>query len=159
MELFRHPSKDAHTQAQIAKKKKLSVIAIAGEELSVIADYVEEHIPGTSFGICHGVRNGSEVQALRRLLGIDVIGTDISPTASQFPNVLQWDFHDVKQEWIENVDFVYLSSWDHSFDPERLFKNWMEYLKSRAGGSLFLGRPLHAAPLDAAIVLPLLSKN
>jgi hypothetical protein len=83
MELFRHPSKDAPAQARIAKnKKKLSVIAIADEELSVIADYVKEHIPGTSFGICHGVRNGYEVQELRRLLGIDIIGTDISPTAS-----------------------------------------------------------------------------
>jgi len=82
------------------------------------------------------VCSGYEVQELSRLLGIDVIGTDISPTASQFPNVLQWDFHDVKQEWIENVDFVYSNSWDHSFDLERLFKNWMECLKP--SGRLFI---------------------
>jgi hypothetical protein len=55
----------------------------------------------------------------------------------------------VKQEWIGNVDFVYSNSWDHSFDPERLFKNWMERLK-RSGRLFISWTPTHAAPVDSA---------
>lgn len=150
MELFKHPSKDSYVQAQILKnKKKLLVIASSDEELSVIARYVRTNIPRAGFGICHGVRNGYEVQRLRRLLGIEIIGTDIAPTATEFPNVIQWDFHDVKPEWIRKVDFIYSNSWDHSYDPEQLFKTWMDCLSP--GGRLYISwTPSHSAPADGA---------
>jgi hypothetical protein len=129
MELFKHPSQDSYIQAQILKsKKKLFVIASSDEELSTVARYIRTNIPAARFGICHGVRNGYEVEQLRRLLGIDIIGTNIAPTASEFPDVIQWDFHEAREEWIGKVDFIYSNSWDHSYDPERLFKNWMDCL-------------------------------
>jgi hypothetical protein len=83
------------------------------------------------------------------LLAVEVIGTDIAPTATEFPNVIQWDFHDVKPEWIRKVDFIYSNSWDHSYDPERLFKTWMDCLSPR--GRLFIAwTPAHSAPADDA---------
>ena len=30
----------------------------------------------------------------------NIIGTDISTTALNFENSIQWDFHDQKEEWI-----------------------------------------------------------
>ena len=150
MELFTHLSEDRYIQAQILKnKKKLFVIASSDEELSAVALYIKTNIPAAKVGICHGVRNGYEVQQLRRLLGIEVFGTDIAPTANEFPNVIQWDFHDIKKEWIGKVDFIYSNSWDHSYDPERLFSNWMNCL--RPGGGLFISwTPAHSAPVDEA---------
>jgi len=46
-------------------------------------------------GICHGTRNGFEQNHLvRQSSQINVIGTDISSTAANYENSLQWDFHD-----------------------------------------------------------------
>ena len=36
-----------------------------------------------------------------------MIDTEISETAEQFPNTIQWDFHKVKPEWLSSVDFIY----------------------------------------------------
>ena len=59
-----------------------------------------------------------------------MIGTEISPTATQFPNTIQWDFHDVKPEWISAADFIYSNSFDHSYDPEKCLSNWMSCIRS-----------------------------
>ena len=58
-----------------------------------------------------------------------VIGTEISETAAQFENTIQWDFHDVKPEWLASVDFIYSNSFDHSFDPGKCLSAWMSCLK------------------------------
>lgn len=110
-------------------KRKLDRVAVTDKELQFIASYIKEHISQPSFGICHGVRNGYEVKQFRELLRIDVIGTEISETATQFENVIQWDFHEVKDEWNSNVDFIYSNSWDHSYDPQKLFDQWMSCIK------------------------------
>ncbi|PZQ43933.1 MAG: hypothetical protein DI551_11175 [Micavibrio aeruginosavorus] len=53
------------------------------------------------------------------------MGTEISETAKDFPNTIQWDFHNVKPEWIGSVDFIYSNSFDHSYDPEKCLNAWM----------------------------------
>ena len=68
--------------------------------------------------------------------GSDVFGTEISDTATEFPHTIQWDFHEVKDEWVGAKDFVYSNSWDHSFDPKMAFRNWANCLKP--GGFLLL---------------------
>ena len=67
---------------------------------------------------------------------IEVIGTEISEVADRFEHVIRWDFHEVKDEWVDAVDFIYSNSWDHSYDPKRLLTAWMSCL--RKGGRLFL---------------------
>ena len=60
-----------------------------------------------------------------------MIGTEISDTAEQFPNTIQWDFHDVKPEWIDATDFIYSNSLDHSYDPEKCLNAWMSCVTPR----------------------------
>jgi hypothetical protein len=131
------PSYERYRDAQVeVNRTKLAVVWAERAELERIADYVRSRVPKASFAICHGARNGFEVGVLRELLGIEVIGTDISPTASEFPHLVQWDFHERNPEWSRSVDFVYSNSWDHSYDFDRCFGAWMESL--RPGGRCFL---------------------
>ena len=67
--------------------------------------------------------------------GFDVIGTEISDTAGQFANTVQWDFHDVNGEWVSRFDFVYSNSLDHAWNPKFALQTWLNQLnpKGRAG--------------------------
>ncbi len=131
------PSYERYREAQVeVNRSKLAVVWAERAELEGIASYVRNRLPNASFGICHGARNGFEVAVLRELLDIEVIGTEISPTASDFPHLVQWDFHEKNPEWNHSVDFVYSNSWDHSYDFDRCFGAWMESL--RPGGKCFL---------------------
>lgn len=77
------------------------------------------------FALCHGTRNGAEQQFFKdNLPDAEVLGTEISETALQFPNTIEWDFHEVKPEWIGSCDLIYSNSWDHTYDPVKLFKAW-----------------------------------
>jgi hypothetical protein len=114
--------------------------------------------------LCHGTRNGAEIRWFRTYLPdvSRVLGTEIADTASQFPNTVQWDFHDLKDEWLGAWDVIYSNSWDHAFDPERAFRNWMRCLSPR--GLMFLEHchshtPVHATALDPfGATLPALTK-
>ena len=75
--------------------------------LAKISEYIKEHIASLTFGICHGTRRGDEQKIFKEYLGIPVIGTEISHTAEQFPDTIQWDFHEIKKEWIDNVSFIF----------------------------------------------------
>lgn len=100
---------------------------ITEQEMKILLAYIKKNIPQAKFGICHGVRNGWEVGKLRKL-GIEVIGTEISDTASQFKNVIQWDFHNVKPEWLNKTDFIYSNALDHSYNPEHCIRQWLKCL-------------------------------
>jgi hypothetical protein len=41
---------------------------------------------------------------------------------------IEWDFHEVKPEWLGAVDIVYSNSYDHSYDPHKLFPAWLSCL-------------------------------
>jgi len=121
-----------YKEAQIAtNKRKFSheYTWVSDQELRKIADYLKQNIPAVQFGICHGGRNGREVLQLRKYLAIDVIGTDIASTAEELPHVIVWDFHEVKPEWVDAVDFIYSNSFDHTYDPYYCLKQWMSCIK------------------------------
>lgn len=81
-------------------------------------------------GICHGTRNGFEQNYLMHLSSrMSIIGTDISPTAADYENSLQWDFHDPKEEWVSTSDFVYTNSLDQSWQPKIALTTWLGQLK------------------------------
>ena len=46
-----------------------------------------------------------------------------------FPNTIQWDFHDVKDERIDSIDFIYSNSLDHSYDAKYCLKQWFRCLR------------------------------
>jgi hypothetical protein len=100
-----------YRKVQIAgNKRKIQHQWIDEGSIRWIAERLLSFEQKPKFGICHGTRRGNEQAWFTKYLGCPVIGTDISDTASDFPNTIQWDFHDVKPEWIDACDFVYSNS-------------------------------------------------
>jgi SAM-dependent methyltransferase len=123
--------------------------------INACVEYLKLNLNKKYIGICHGVRNGIEVKLFNNLLNEDnpsykIIGTDISYTASNFKNVIQWDFHLIKEEFINKFDFIYSNSLDQSNNPEKALNAWLDCLK--VDGLLFVdlgkGGKSHWALLD-----------
>jgi len=130
MKVYQYKDYDEYKRVQISgNKNKLDSCWARKDDIELLSDYIKYNIPSPKFGICHGTRNGKEQQWFREFLNIEVIGTEIAPTASQFPHTIQWDFHDVKDEWIGNVDFIYSNALDHSYKPSECLDTWMSCLK------------------------------
>jgi hypothetical protein len=66
----------------------------------------------------------------------EVMGTEISDTAEQFENTVQWDFTHQKEEWVGHWDVVYTNSFDHSMNPEETLGTWRDQLS--AEGRLYV---------------------
>lgn len=101
--------------------------------------------------LCHGTRNGTEQRFFREATGAEILGTEISDTAMQFPMTIQWDFHEVKPEWVGAYDVVFSNSWDHSHSPKKLFPAWFSCV--REGGALVvewftIHEETKASPID-----------
>ena len=110
-------------------RRKLDVVWAIEENIAFLAEYIKQAMGSPHFGICHGTRRGKEQEWFRKHLGCEVIGTEISDTASQFPHTIQWDFHDVMPEWVDAVDFIYSNSFDHSYDPPKCLNAWMSCVR------------------------------
>lgn len=125
------------TIQQAGNHKKIESVWATEENIAFLAAYLLRVIDTPSRGICHGTRRGAEQMWFRKHLpGCDVFGTEISDTATQFPHTIQWDFHDVKPEWIGRFDFIYSNSFDHSYDPGKCLDAWMSCL--RRGGACII---------------------
>lgn len=138
MNLYRYKNYKEYKDIQISTNTvKLNRVFVNKENIGLISDYITRNIKNPKFGICHGTRRGVEQQYFIEFLeNIEIIGTEISPSAKEFPNTIEWDFHNVKQEWINNVDFIYSNSLDHSYKPQECLDNWMSCLNKN--GLLFL---------------------
>ena len=111
-------------------KSKIELVWAVEENIAFLANYIKQIVPFPKFGICHGTRQGKEQEWFKKYIeDCNVIGTEISDTAHNFPNTIQWDFHEVKTEWINSVDFIYSNSLDHSYDPKNCMNAWMSCIK------------------------------
>ncbi|HUV35523.1 MAG TPA: hypothetical protein VMX58_01130 [Patescibacteria group bacterium] len=133
-------------------KKKIDIVWVLEENIAFLADYIKNAIGIPQFGICHGTRNGKEQEWFRKYLGCEVIGTEISETAEQFPHTIQWDFHETKPEWIDATDFIYSNSFDHSYDPQKCLDAWMSCIKK--GGLCILEHSSEHSPWGASELDP-----
>jgi len=97
----------------------------------VISPYFSKINVIPKFGICHGAKLGKENVEFEKQTGINFIGTDISIDSSIDMKLIKWDFHDVKDEWIENVDIIYSNALDHSYNPELCLSQWISCLTDR----------------------------
>lgn len=113
-------------------KRKINNVWVIEENVVFLSNYIKSMVQSPHFGICHGTRQGKEQEWFRKYLGCDVIGTDISVTAGTFPHTIQWDFHEVKPEWIDACDFIYSNSFDHSYNPEMCLNAWTSCLRKGA---------------------------
>ncbi len=117
-------------------KRKADRVWVIEENIAFLSRYIERIVGAPKFGLCHGTRRGVEQSWFKKYLNCEVLGTEISDTANQFPNTIQWDFHEVKPEWMAAADFIYSNAFDHSYDPERCLTAWMSCL--RQGGICIL---------------------
>jgi hypothetical protein len=129
--------------------------------ITKLVDYIMKHYHtkmgpkyAPTFGLCHGTRRGLEQKWFKEALfnynekgcGCDckVLGTEISETAKNFENTIQLDFHRILDEWINNVDFIYSNSFDHSYDPELCLDQWMKCVKRNCGLCILEWTKTHA---------------
>ena len=133
-------------------KRKIDQVWADPETLGFIASWIREHRSVPTRGLCHGARNGFEQAELARLLGCEVIGTDISDTATQFPNTFEWDFHDPNPEWEGQFSFVYSNSLDQAFDPARALSTWVDQLAPE--GLVFVEHTMAHSPKGSSEMDP-----
>jgi len=98
-------------------------------EIQFLSKYLLENVSPLNFGICHGTKQGSEQKWFSQYTNAKVIGTEISDSAKSYPNTIEWDFHKVKDEWLDNIDFIYSNALDHSYDPIMCLNSWMSCVK------------------------------
>lgn len=124
---------DLYKEVQTRGNKfKLDKQWVPEDHVRILSEHVKSMGLAPGFGICHGTRQGFEQMWFRdHLNGAEVIGTEISDTADQFPHTIQWDFHEVKPEWVGATDLVYSNSWDHSYDPVKAFTAWASCLSPK----------------------------
>jgi hypothetical protein len=118
---------ETYRQVQtLANKAKIDWRSVAPGEIAYLCRTLSD--AGVKLGavLCHGTRNAAEQTFFRaQLPNAEIIGTEISDTASQFPMTIQWDFHETKPEWRGHFDLVFSNSWDHTYDPHKLFPAWL----------------------------------
>ena len=131
--LYEYSSYEEYKEVQtFHNKRKISHVWADKKTLSLIKTELEKDIKGKVIkGICHGSRNGFEQAFFNEDKKYKVIGTDISDTANQFENTVQWDFHDENKEWINKFDFVYSNSLDQGWNPKTALQNWLNQLNKK----------------------------
>jgi len=94
----------------------------------IVFDYIAEMKSDAKDIICHGTRNGAELDMFKKAIPslYYIVGTEISHTAKQFPNTIQHDFHKQIPSYVNKFDIVYSNSIDHSYDPYLSLKTWTE---------------------------------
>ena len=103
-------------------------------DIQALTGYIFEYNSDVKFGLCHGTRRGLEqtefIETFSKLGNdVEVVGTEINPEAAEkYENTIEWDFCKVKDEWINNVDFIFTNSFDHCFNPEETLDTWMSCL-------------------------------
>lgn len=152
--LHEYPDYETYVKVQTdGNKAKLKKQFVKESHVVFLSEYLSNALGSVSFGLCHGTRAGREQAWFARHLGAaNIVGTEISDTADQFPNTVQWDFHDDNPDWAGRADFVYSNSWDHAFEPERAFAAWFRQL--RPGGLMLLDHTKNQAPKSANALDP-----
>lgn len=135
-------------------KFKLDKQWVPEDHIRILSEKVLKMGVKPKFGLCHGTRQGYEQAWFRDHLPgkPEVIGTEISDTATQFPDTIQWDFHEVKPEWIGATDLIYSNSWDHTYDPVKLFTAWSDCLAP--GGVMMLDHGFGYLPVKVTALDP-----
>ncbi len=150
--LMTYPTYDAYRDEQCKyANKKRQVVFEDEKTIENLCVKMRSRSPEPfTQGLVHGVRNGKFMTFIKQSLGIDLVSTEISPARStDRPESVEggWDFHNVKPEWENSFDFVWSSSYFHSYDPYKCIQQWMKCVKRGSTGQCIL---LHHAPGETA---------
>ena len=134
MKIYQYKNYQEYKKIQTeANVKKLDNVWINEQTLKKI----KLHKKNAENILCHGVRNAKELIYFEKYYpSAKILGTEISHTANKFKNVVEWDFHNVNNKWINHFDIVYSNSWDHSYDPIKSLNTWKDQLSEN--GYMFL---------------------
>jgi hypothetical protein len=126
--------------AQIeANKRKLQSVWVTEKTIDTI---VGRHKRPVRSILCHGTRNGAEQSLFAKAYPeAEIIGTEISDTAGQFPRTIQWDMHEPRPEWLNRFDIVYSNCIDHAICPEKAIATWLG--QTTKGGRLYIEHANH----------------
>jgi hypothetical protein len=129
---------EAYRTAQnIGNRVKLQHVYTKPDVIDAIARHARDNAAAVTGILCHGTRNGAEIAWFaERFPKAAALGTDIADSATMFQNTIQWDFHDMRDDWRGRWSIVYSNSWDHAMEPRRAFRAWSDSLA--AGGILYL---------------------
>ena len=126
MKIWKYKNYEEYVEAQTrANVKKINLKWV---EESTIAK-IHSWVPFATSILCHGTRNAAEQKFFKKYYShANIVGTEISHTAKNFPMTVQHDFHEVKDEWISKFDILYTNSFDHSYDPIKCLNTWKNQL-------------------------------
>lgn len=126
MKIYQYKNYEEYVAEQTkANKRKLHWVYVREHTIQ----HIHKDKPLASHIICHGTRNAAEQNFFQKYYpAAEIIGTEISETATQFPMTVQWDFAMPKYEWIGKFDIVYSNSFDHSIDPLKTLDTWKNQL-------------------------------
>ena len=81
--------------------------------------------------LCHGVRNGAELDYFREFGVSQVLGTDLFVPATEITrkDIVEHDFGEVNPAWLGKFDCVYSNSFDHARNPVETIKMWTNQVK------------------------------
>lgn len=132
MKIYKYDNYDDYVEAQTeANVIKINNVWV---KKSTIAQ-IHKMQPFASRILCHGTRNAAEQNFFKSFYpAAEILGTEISHTATKFPMTIQHDFHEDMNNgtW----DIIYSNSFDHAYDPEKALTAWKKQLTS--GGSIYL---------------------
>lgn len=148
--LYEYESYDEYKRTQIEHnlRKEGTVYSDEATLRKLSSRLILEFNTSKISGICHGSRNGFEQNFFNSLDNrFEVIGTDISDSATKYPNSVVWDFHDTNKSWISNFNFIYSNSLDQSYKPQLALKTWLNQLV--LGGLLIIEHGKNHSPTAA----------
>lgn len=137
MKTYKYKNYAEYVKCQIAaNKKKFNNCWAIEENIKAIAKWIDKNIKFKSFrGLCHGVRQGFEVEWFEKYANVNMYGTDIGKTNNN-TYIIEHDFNKPMNNFIAKFDFIYSNSFDHAYDPEKTFNVWANQLQS--GGVIIL---------------------
>lgn len=153
--LHQYDSYEQYRDVQIShNRRKIGNVWADEQTLALMCDELRRMFPNRDpiRGLCHGARNGFEQNFISTRPGFDAIGSDISPTAADYPRSVQWDFHDPNPDWTGRFDFVYSNSLDQSWNPRAALTTWLGQLAK--GGCLVIEHTDRHGPEGASEMDP-----
>jgi hypothetical protein len=125
-------------------RAKIEQIWTNRPNINYVSQWLRDRGVKPQFIVCHGTRNGFEQQVFSDFFHCEVIGTEISATAAQFPLTIQADFHESRPECEGKADIVYSNSLDHAYDPAMALRAWARSVKD--GGAILLEKASDSDP-------------
>jgi hypothetical protein len=159
--IYKYKSYEEYVKIQThVNKEKIKKVYVRKTVIESIVNYINSKHSDLNIEkynvLCHGTRNGAEQKYFKEYWpNANVLGTEISDTATNFEMTIEWDMQKQKDEWINQWDVIYLNSFDHCIYPEEALQTWKNQLSPN--GFLFieysekLSVGNYGDPLDATL--------